>query len=386
MRIAQLHLAAFGAFTGRRLDFDAGGDALHLVFGPNEAGKSTTLRALSGFLFGIPARSDDAFLHPYESMRVGATLVLADGARLSAMRRKGNRNTLIGLDPATGAEQADRVVSEDAVRRALGGLDEALYRQMYALDLRSLEEGSSALLRGEGELGQSLFQAAAGVAELQDLLRRLDEEAEALFSPRGQKPPLNAALRELAEQRAALRQAGVRPDAWESAERRLRESEAALAEARTQVLDARTALAAAQALARNLPLLAEHRARTARLSELDAVPVLPVDAAARRVEAQTLASAAGEAAEAARGRLDAIAAERAQLRRSPALLEHGQAIEAAFHRAAQWRDARDRLPGLEAARAAAVAALRAMLAGIAPPDAGRRGPGARACGGAVDPA
>ena len=162
MRIAQLHLAAFGAFTGRRLDFDAGGDALHLVFGPNEAGKSTTLRALSGFLFGIPVRSDDAFLHPYESMRVGATLVLADGARLSAMRRKGNRNTLIGLDPATGAEQADRVVSEDAVRRALGGLDEALYRQMYALDLRSLEEGSSALLRGEGELGQSLFQAAAG--------------------------------------------------------------------------------------------------------------------------------------------------------------------------------------------------------------------------------
>ncbi|HQN12514.1 MAG TPA: AAA family ATPase [Quisquiliibacterium sp.] len=386
MRIAQLHLAAFGAFTGRRLDFDAGGDALHLVFGPNEAGKSTTLRALSGFLFGIPARSDDAFLHPYESMRVGATLVLADGARLSAMRRKGNRNTLIGLDPATGAEQSDRVVSEDTLLRALGGLDEALYRQMYALDLRSLEEGSSALLRGEGELGQSLFQAAAGVAELQDLLRRLDEEAEALFSPRGQKPPLNAALRELAEQRAALRQAGVRPDAWESAERRLRESEAALAEARTQVLDARTALAAAQALARNLPLLAEHRARTARLSELDAVPVLPVDAAARRVEAQTLASAAGEAAEAARGRRDAIAAERAQLRRSPALLEHGQAIEAAFHRAAQWRDARDRLPGLEAARAAAVAALRAMLAGIAPPDAGRRGPGARACGGAVDPA
>ncbi|HPA90458.1 MAG TPA: AAA family ATPase [Quisquiliibacterium sp.] len=386
MRIAQLHLAAFGAFTGRRLDFDAGGDALHLVFGPNEAGKSTTLRALSGFLFGIPARSDDAFLHPYESMRVGATLVLADGARLSAMRRKGNRNTLIGLDPATGAEQSDRVVSEDTLLRALGGLDEALYRQMYALDLRSLEEGSSALLRGEGELGQSLFQAAAGVAELQDLLRRLDEEAEALFSPRGQKPPLNAALRELAEQRAALRQAGVRPDAWESAERRLRESEAALAEARTQVLDARTALAAAQALARNLPLLAEHRARTARLSELDAVPVLPVDAAARRVEAQTLASAAGEAAEAARGRRDAIAAERAQLRRSPALLEHGQAIEAAFHRAAQWRDARDRLPGLEAARAAAVAALRAMLAGIAPPDAGRRGPGARVCGGDGDPA
>jgi uncharacterized protein YhaN len=63
MRIAQLHLAAFGAFTGRRLDFDTGVGALHVVCGPNEAGKSTTLRALSGFLFGIPMRSDDDFLH-----------------------------------------------------------------------------------------------------------------------------------------------------------------------------------------------------------------------------------------------------------------------------------------------------------------------------------
>ena len=366
MRIAQLHLAAFGAFTGRRLDFDTGVGALHVVCGPNEAGKSTTLRALSGFLFGIPMRSDDDFLHAYDAMRVGATLELADGTRLSAMRRKGVRNTLIGLDPVTGVEQADRVVPEETVRRVLGGLDETLYRQMYALDLNSLEEGSSALLRGEGELGQSLFQAAAGVAELQDLLQRLDEEAEALFSPRAQKPPLNAALRAFAEQRTALRAAGVRPDAWEVVERRLRDADAALAQVRAQVVESRAALAVAQALARNLPLLAEHRARAARLAELDAVPVLAADAAERRIAAQTLARAAGESSESARVRLDAIAAERARLQRSPAILEQGQAIEAAFHRAAHWLDARDRLPQLLAARTAVIGALHACLEAIVP--------------------
>ncbi len=365
MRIAQLHLAAFGAFTGGRLDFEAGADALHIVCGPNEAGKSTTLRALSGFLFGIPARSDDDFLHSYDAMRVGATLVMGDGSRLSAMRRKGNRNTLIGLDPVTGAEQADRVVAEESLRRALGGLDEGLYRQMFSLDLESLEDGSSALLRGEGELGQSLFQAAAGVAELQDLLRRLDEEAEALFSPRAQKPPLNAALRAYADQRSALRTTGVRPDAWELAERRLREADDALATARARLVQTRSNLAAAQALARNLPLLAEHREKTARLEALGAVPVLAADAAERRIEAQALAQAAAGTVEAARTRLDGIADELERLQRSPAMLEHGQAIEAAFHRTAQWLDARERLPLLSARSASVQATVRALIEGIA---------------------
>ena len=54
MKIAHLYLKAYGAFSGRRLDFDNGDGAnFHVIYGPNEAGKSTTLRALTGLLFGI---------------------------------------------------------------------------------------------------------------------------------------------------------------------------------------------------------------------------------------------------------------------------------------------------------------------------------------------
>ena len=62
MRIARLDLSAYGPFTARRLTFGSG-PGLHLVYGENEAGKSTTLRAISSVLFGYPRELVDVFRH-----------------------------------------------------------------------------------------------------------------------------------------------------------------------------------------------------------------------------------------------------------------------------------------------------------------------------------
>ena len=53
MRLAELHLRAFGHFSDVRVDLDAGRPALHVVYGHNEAGKSTTLRAVTGLFFWV---------------------------------------------------------------------------------------------------------------------------------------------------------------------------------------------------------------------------------------------------------------------------------------------------------------------------------------------
>ena len=55
MKILELALHAFGPFTDAVLDLSAGQEGLHLIYGPNEAGKSSALRALRQALFGIPA-------------------------------------------------------------------------------------------------------------------------------------------------------------------------------------------------------------------------------------------------------------------------------------------------------------------------------------------
>jgi uncharacterized protein YhaN len=46
MRIDRLDLLAYGPFTEQSLDLADGDSGLHLIYGDNEAGKSTSLRAL----------------------------------------------------------------------------------------------------------------------------------------------------------------------------------------------------------------------------------------------------------------------------------------------------------------------------------------------------
>ena len=87
MKILELRLTAFGRFTDTALDLSGGGDVggLRIVYGPNEAGKSTSLRALRSFFYGIESRSDDNFKHAYGDMRIGATLRHSDGQEINGL-------------------------------------------------------------------------------------------------------------------------------------------------------------------------------------------------------------------------------------------------------------------------------------------------------------
>ncbi len=239
MKIERLYLKAYGAFSERYLDF-AGGPDFHVIYGPNEAGKSTTLRALVGLLFGIEERTNDNFVHPHPQLRVGAVLATASNGRLAVMRRKARKQTLFALDEASGEELTDRPLAEDTLIRVLGGLDEGLYRALFGLDLDGLTRGSEALLEGKGEIGQSLFAAAAGLAHLRQLSGALNAEADKLFLPRATTKTINVALRELDEQRKRTRDATVRSSAWEQAERLQRQTGKKHAELRAELINLRS--------------------------------------------------------------------------------------------------------------------------------------------------
>src|SRR5688572_11377615 len=92
MKIVELDLRAFGPFAGVVLDFGQGDEGLHLIYGLNEAGKSSALRALKGLLFGIPERSTDNFRHDYPQLRIGGKLRDSHGGSLDCVRRKGRVN------------------------------------------------------------------------------------------------------------------------------------------------------------------------------------------------------------------------------------------------------------------------------------------------------
>src|SRR4051794_36447969 len=97
MRIHRLDLLRYGPFTDKILNFRR--DAkLHLVFGPNEAGKSSSLAAIGDLLFGFAKRKEFDFLHDAATLRIGSELVSQDGTALAFRRRRGNKKTLLSAD------------------------------------------------------------------------------------------------------------------------------------------------------------------------------------------------------------------------------------------------------------------------------------------------
>lgn len=160
MRLQRLDLTRYGRFTDHIIDFgktDPGSPDLHIIYGPNEAGKSTAFAAFLDLLFGIGAQSPYNFLHPYPTMRIGGVLEFADGPR-EFVRIKKPQNSLL--------DGAGRPMLDSAIQVDVGGIDRDAYRTMFSLDDESLERGGDSILASKGDLGELLFSAGTGLADL----------------------------------------------------------------------------------------------------------------------------------------------------------------------------------------------------------------------------
>ena len=180
MRLRRLDLARYGRFTDRSFELPAGAPDLHVLFGPNETGKSTALSAIEDLLFGVPVHSPYNFLHPYSSMRIGG-VVENDQESLEVMRRKGAKDTLLdsGDAPFPGGEAA--------LRPFLAGAERLFFERMFSLDHVRLEKGGREILQARDELGQMLFSAGTGVEGLRGRLARLSDEADGLWAKKKAK-------------------------------------------------------------------------------------------------------------------------------------------------------------------------------------------------------
>ncbi|NRP18598.1 hypothetical protein LPJGGPFB_01832 [Ensifer adhaerens] len=191
MRLRELDLVRYGKFTERRLDFGpaaSGAPDLHIVYGPNEAGKSTLFSGFLDLLFGIEHYSSYGFLHPYPTMRVGG-IVEAAGRTHQAFRVKRKTNTLVGAD--------DQPLPDNLFSASLGSIDRATYRMMFSLDDDSIEEGGESILKSEGELGSLLFSASSGLPDSAAILSTLRGEADAFYRPQARKHQLSELKAEL---------------------------------------------------------------------------------------------------------------------------------------------------------------------------------------------
>ncbi|QPC42945.1 AAA family ATPase [Kaustia mangrovi] len=353
MRLRRLDLLRYGHFTDRSFDLPSGDRDLHIVFGPNEAGKSTALTAIEDLLFGIPMKSPHNFLHDYASMRIGAVLETG-GDALELVRRKGNKDTLLGPD---GAPLAG---GDGALDPYLAGADRAFFERMFSLDHIRLQAGGREILDARDDVGQMLFAAGAGIAGLRERLGELEEEAAGLWGKRraGHRKFYQASDR-LDAARAALREETLTAARWQELKRTFEEADAAYETIDTAFRETSAERNRLNRVRRVLRDVRRRQELDTELAGLEDAPLLPQDAG------ETVAAAEREDATAAAR----IATLREQLRQAEETLEGLAIDDRVLARADDIRQLHERrievrrekadLPKREAELAHALDALRA---------------------------
>ncbi len=209
MKIRQLHINRFGHFHECDLVFS--GDGLQVIYGPNEAGKTTLLEFLRGLLFDFPARTPYDFGDKGEMAGV-ATLELRDGREVELRRRKGNKDKVsIKLD----GQPTD--LDDAGWLRLLDHADRGLFESVFAFGLDQLSQGE-ATLKHES-LQSALFGGSLGGNNSPDkVVAELTRQADDLFKKSGSKPAINVLLADLKKLTKEIKDQSLRPEKFHEAE------------------------------------------------------------------------------------------------------------------------------------------------------------------------
>ncbi|QMV43904.1 AAA family ATPase [Cohnella cholangitidis] len=182
MYIRELQVDGYGALQGVKLELDA---PVSVLYGPNEAGKSTLLRFVRSMLYGFPTRKDPVERgEPVFGGRHGGRLLLADKDGIVwVLERYAERSNMVTLRDGNGIEKT--LGQADWQRMMLGGISERTFKQLFSVSLNELHELRS--LQGE-EVGNYLYHAGlAGGSAITSARRQLGTEMDRLFRPKGRR-------------------------------------------------------------------------------------------------------------------------------------------------------------------------------------------------------
>lgn len=198
MRIQGLSANQYGQYDSFVLTKEHFSAPLTVIYGPNEAGKSTLHSLIRSALFGFRGRGSLAQSYSTESTVVNLTLLEASGATLSIERSCPPKNGRVRIYMNEFQEEG-----EAAVQKRLGGITPTLFSHIFCFSHQELQLLET--LQGE-EISAYLHSAAmgAGGMSLLDAEKKMLKQQELLFKPRATNPELNRLLQELEQQRATI--------------------------------------------------------------------------------------------------------------------------------------------------------------------------------------
>ncbi|TMM54035.1 YhaN family protein [Sulfitobacter sabulilitoris] len=265
MRLRRLTLDRFGHFNGKSYDFgDGTGQCdFHVIYGPNEAGKTTSMEAFLRLLYGFAHREPYDFQHQRKNLQVSGLLQI-DGADRHFTRLPQRSGSLL--------DDHGTPLPESALQAHLGGLSLGDYRNLLCLDDETIEKGGEEIASSRGDIGRLLFSAAAGVSDLTAVLDQVAGQADALYRKRASTTEMAQLKKELAEIDRQIRDLDVPASAYRKLKQAVQDTQAeedALRAGRDR-LRSREAGTRAQRAA--LPMLSQIATLEQKVAPLDHYP------------------------------------------------------------------------------------------------------------------
>jgi uncharacterized protein YhaN len=199
VNIHAIHIYGYGKFANQT--FRLSPSNLHLIYGLNEAGKTTLMSFIESVLFGFPKTKR---YEPKTGVIYGGMLEVGHPdfgqIRIERTAGKPERVTVYLEDGST--------KPEGFLNELLSGIDRQLYKAIYSFDVFGLQEIHKF---NRDKIGRFLlFSSLFGSDAISKLDAGLVKKQEELFKPNGRKPELNQELDRLKRLSEDLKKAKAR--------------------------------------------------------------------------------------------------------------------------------------------------------------------------------
>jgi len=157
MKLLALEIEGYGVWSG--LKFQRMCPALNVVYGPNEAGKSTLLHFIRSALYGFSS-DRRRYLPPIHGGRPGGWLEVAGGGGQFQIARYASPDGNPRLDETriTAAEGGSQ--SEQIMKTLLANIDETTFNNVFAVSLSEMQELATL---GDTQAADVLYNITAGL-------------------------------------------------------------------------------------------------------------------------------------------------------------------------------------------------------------------------------
>ncbi len=194
MKFNQLKFQTIGPFKDLHLTFPVD-KSLHIVYGRNESGKSTALKYIFYFLFGIPRKELENYNHISKKHMIEAIIIDCNNTETKFRRFKKDKLNLLLSDDTDG-----RVLLEGL----LNNLTEEEFNNFFGISHKTLQAGANLLLQGKGDFAKAIFEAGSGYSNLNKILSGFNARCEQLYKIGGQNQKIAQIINEIENQKITI--------------------------------------------------------------------------------------------------------------------------------------------------------------------------------------